>query len=284
MSNGFSIKIFLPDGKPEGLRVIEKSNWNGWGLLCSRVEFGQAKTRPEFSKPGVYILIGPSVGSNLVTAYIGEGDPAGERLKSHAVAKDFWTKFVLFTSKDSNLNKAHVQYLEARLVELASASKRCNLENGNQPARPALSEIDVAEAEGFLGEMLLCFPTLGIDFFETVTKSEEVTSELLRLHAKGVTAQGYESAQGFVIKSGSRAIGTETTSCPPYIVGLRKTLSEKGILKPDGNGLIFSQDFVFNSPSAAGAVVIGGAISGPEAWKDASEKTLKQIQSSAAAE
>ena len=33
---GFSVRIFIPTGEPEGLRVIEKSNWTGQGLFFPR--------------------------------------------------------------------------------------------------------------------------------------------------------------------------------------------------------------------------------------------------------
>lgn len=32
---GFSIRIFLPDGTPDGLRLVEKSNWTGRGIVYS---------------------------------------------------------------------------------------------------------------------------------------------------------------------------------------------------------------------------------------------------------
>ena len=97
--------------------------------------------------------------------------PDADRLpitrEQHAKSKDFWTHAVLFTSKDQNLNKAHVQRLEARLVELATTSKRCVLENVNVPQPPSLSESDTAEVEGFLDDMLLCLPILGYSYFES---------------------------------------------------------------------------------------------------------------------
>src|SRR4051794_18483171 len=110
---GFSIRIFLPDGTPDGLRVAEKSNWTGRAVVCPRSQFADAKARPEFGKAGVYVLRGPSEEGGLSTLYVGEGDPARPRLESHNARKDFWTSLVLFTSKDETLNKAHVQYLES---------------------------------------------------------------------------------------------------------------------------------------------------------------------------
>src|SRR5688500_5590555 len=109
-NKGFSIRIFLPEGAPDGLRIIEKSNWSGRGVVCPRPLLPTAKARPEFGKAGAYVLIGPSEGSDVPRIYIGEGDPVRPRLEQHFAKKDFWTTAVFFTSKDDNLNKAHVQY------------------------------------------------------------------------------------------------------------------------------------------------------------------------------
>jgi hypothetical protein len=144
---GFSIRIFLPDGIPDGLRIVEKSNWTGRGVVCPRSQFPSAKSRPEFGKTGVYILRGPSEAGDLPTVYVDEGAPARPRLDQHFARKDFWTSLILFASKDENLNKARVQYLEARLVELARDAKRCVLENGNTPQLPSCS-VEILESSG----------------------------------------------------------------------------------------------------------------------------------------
>ena len=73
----------------------------------------EAKQRKELSRTGVYVLVGPPEDSGLPRFYVGEGDPIRPRLEQHAAKKDFWTTCIAFTSKDENLNKAHVQYLEA---------------------------------------------------------------------------------------------------------------------------------------------------------------------------
>lgn len=36
MTRGFTIKIFVPDGSADGLRIVEKSNWSGRGIVCPR--------------------------------------------------------------------------------------------------------------------------------------------------------------------------------------------------------------------------------------------------------
>lgn len=165
----YSIKIFLPGGDPDGLRTIEKSNWSGSGLVVPRSLFGEAKQRKELARTGVYVLVGPPEESGLPRIYVGEGDPIRPRLEQHVAKKDFWTTCIAFTSKDENLNKAHVQYLEAWLIALATRAKRCVLDNGNAPQLPSLSEADTADAGGFLAEMMLCFPVLGVGVFSAAT-------------------------------------------------------------------------------------------------------------------
>jgi hypothetical protein len=275
---GFSIRIFLPDGRPDGLKFVEKTNWTGRGLVCPRPRFPAEKTRPEFSRTGVYILTGPSEAGGLPRVYIGEGDPIRPRLEQHHAKKDFWTSAVLFTSKDENLNKAHIQYLESRLVSLAAELKQCVLENGNAPQLPSLSEPDATEIESFLAEMLLIFPVLGISLFERPT---EVAASTLLFYckAKGLTARGYESSDGFVVKKGSQASGTEAPSIQKWMSDQRSFLGEKGVLVPEGDHQVFSQDYRFSSPTLAAAVVLGGIANGRTVWKDKDGRTLKEIQS-----
>lgn len=136
--------------------------------------------------------------------YVGETDDLPGRLDSHNRGKDFWNRVIVFTSKDANLNKAHIRYLEARLIGLATSVKRAELDNANVGSLPPLSEPDTAEAEAFLVEMLLIYPVLGVQVFQ---KAEEQPSSSVRLHLNGkdTKAEGTETADGFVVYAGSLA-------------------------------------------------------------------------------
>jgi hypothetical protein len=282
MSKPYSIKIFLPGGDPDGLRIIEKSNWSGAGLVVPRSLFGEGRQRRELSRTGVYVLLGPPEASGLPRVYVGEGDPIRPRLEQHAAKKDFWTSCIAFTSKDENLNKAHVQYLEARLIALAVQAKRCVLDNGNAPALPSMSEADAADAEGFLTEMLLCFPVLGLGVFSTATVAQ-ARGRTLYLRAKGVEAEGLETAEGFVVRAGSTAVKSEVPSCHAYLKELRAALVDNGVLKASGDGCAFTQDYVFSSPSTAAGVVLGRSSNGRVEWKTKDGQTLKELQDTEAA-
>jgi hypothetical protein len=276
MSHPYSIRIFLPGGDPAGLRTIEKSNWTGAGLVIPRSSFADARSRRELKRAGIYILVGPPEESGLQRIYIGEGDPVGPRLDQHASKKDFWISAIAFTSKDENLNKAHVQYLESRLVELATKAKRCVLDNGNVPALPSLAEAEAADAEGFLAEIQLCLPLLGLSVFTPAAVSS--TKKAMQINAKGIAAKGLPTSEGFVVIAGSGAVIEEVASCPPAVRSMRAALLQNGVLKLNGESYVFTQDYVFGSPSTAASVVQGRSANGRVDWKDSKGRTLNELQ------
>lgn len=275
----FSINVFLPDGTPDGLRIISKSNWTGCGVVCPRALLPEAKKRDEFTRTGVYLLEGPSDQGELPILYIGQGDSIRTRLDQHQLGKDFWTRAVFFVSKDGSLNRAHFLYLEAHLIELAHEVKRVRLKNLTAPTHPKLSEADTADVESFLADMLSILPLVGITAFEkpkTLRREEDLL--YLSAKAKGAEARGYESADGFVVLRGSRFRGDEVPSCLHYLVTIRRELEHQEALVRDALGLLLTQDYIFNSPSTAAGVALGRSANGRTEWKDASGRTLKEIQ------
>jgi hypothetical protein len=277
---GFSVRIFLPSGEPEGLRIVEKSNWTGRGLVFPRALLAEVRERAELARAGVYVLWGPGETGAFQRVYVGGGDGVLPRLDSHAAKKDFWTQAAVFSSKDESLNKAHVQYIEARLLRLAIEARRCEVDNGNQPALPSLAEADAADAEGFLANVLLCLPIVGVDFFEKPKAASGIRELFLR--AKGIEARGYESAQGFVVREGSGAVKAEVTSIHAYLSELRRTLVAQGVLTNDGESYRLAQDYTFGSPSTAAGVLIGRSANGRLEWKDGKGRSLREIQETGA--
>ncbi|SFJ60443.1 protein of unknown function [Planctomicrobium piriforme] len=277
----FSLRIFVVDGDPDGLRLVERSNWIGKGVMFPRALFTQVRNRPEFQQTGVYLLLGPRTQGDGETIYIGEGDPVRPRLESHYAGKDFWTRAVFFVASQGQLNKAHVQYLESQLVNRADAAKRVPLENGNRPADPTLSEADRADMDVFLYNMLGMLPLLGIDAFEQSPAMTKLDMPLLSCQGKGILANGIDTPQGFVVRTGSDASFAEVPSLKehlPNVSKVRADLIDNRVLVRDGDKFKFTQDYTFNSPSLASSVVLGRSTNGRTDWKDANGKTLKQIQ------
>lgn len=279
MSRPTSIRIFLADGTPDGIRVVEKSNWTGRAIVASRTQLSEALKREELAKPGVYVLAGTGEDDDAML-YIGEADVLGDRLRTHASRKDFWTWFVAFASTDENLNKAHVRYLESRLLTLARTAKQWTVENTAAPGEPPLSEADRADADWFLDEMLVIYPILGIDAFEVAAREPTpagAAADLL-LRQRGGEGRGRETKDGFVVLAGSRARATEVDKVRPWLHDLRQQLLAKGVLEPRDGHLIFTQDYRFSSPSRAAAVLVGGNANGRKAWKSADGRPLRDIQ------
>ena len=275
---GTAIRIYLASGGADGVWVVEKSNWTGKALMASRSRYADLRARVDLEGPGVYVLVGPPDGGALASRiYVGETDDLPARLDSHQRSKDFWTKVVVFTSKDANLNKAHIRYLEGRLIGLARAAARAELENGNVGSMPRLSEADQADAESFLHEMLLIYPVLGITVFQRAQEQQSRTGEL-HLSGKGATATGTETSEGFVVHAGARARIDHVPSIHGYGLQLRELLIDNGLLVADGDALRLIEDYVFTSPSTAAMVFMGRAANGRQEWKAVDGRSLKELQ------
>ncbi|MDP2869516.1 GIY-YIG nuclease family protein [Methyloversatilis sp.] len=281
MNKPFSLRIFVADGDPDGLRVVERSNWIGKALMFPRALLPRVKERDELKQTGVYLLIGPREDGEGDLLYIGEGDPVRPRLECHYAHKDFWTHALCFIAAPGQLNKAHVQFLEANLIRMAKAARRVPLDNGNQPMEPSLSEADRADMLVFLENVLGMLPVMGVHAFEKGVQPAAAVTPSLVLRGKGITASGFEASQGFVVRAGSLAVGDTVPSMQQHVRGmydLRQQLIGNGVMARDGDGYRFSQDYVFTSPSTAAAVVLGRSANGRVEWKDAQGRTLKALQ------
>lgn len=167
MADPFTIRIFVPDGDPEGVRLIDRMNWTGLGLVFPRSKWPEVRNRPELQRTGVYILRGYGAEEDLPTIYIGQADGVRYRIENHYAQKDFWDEAIAFVSNSGGLNRAHVTWLEHALVKRATEAGRCHLDNGNAPQEPAMSEAEKADTHAFLKEVLQILPLVGLRAFET---------------------------------------------------------------------------------------------------------------------
>ena len=165
MASPYTIRIFVADGDPDGVKIIDRFNWTGKGFFFPRGKWNEVRKRPEFKFAGVYILLGDS-DTDLPIVYVGEGDGISDRIDSHEKTKSFWSWGVAFVSANRGLNKAHVQWLEFALLEQAKRAGRCTLDNNNAPTEPELTESEKADVQGFLAEILRILPLVGTQVFE----------------------------------------------------------------------------------------------------------------------
>ncbi|TDO64870.1 GIY-YIG nuclease family protein [Sunxiuqinia elliptica] len=280
---GKTIKLFLLDGEPNGRMSCELSNWTGKAYKIPRKQIKESTDRAELQGTGIYILFGKgdSIGRDL--AYIGEAEGIHKRLLQHLSSKDFWNEAIVFISKDDNLNKAHIKYLESRLYEIALEVNRYDLENGNCPPKPKISESDQAEMEEFISNIGLLVNTLGFKIFEELRKSNQTQEEKEKSTfyieaARGANATGQSTNEGFVVmKDSSIAIST-TKSFPKNWEKLRQELIIRKIIIQQDSKLIFGKDYLFTSPSAAAAIVMGRSANGLTEWRLSDGRILKAIE------
>ena len=189
-----TIKLFLPRGDAKSLRTAEISNWTGKAVAAPRTELDELLAREELDKAGVYILIGSDPLTNAPRAYIGEAEVIRDRLKQHKT-KEFWVSAIVFVSKDENLTKAHVRYLESRLLAEAAQVNRFTLEQ-NQAGGSKLPESDREDMEVFLARIRQLLPVLGSDILAPIAQpgAKAQPGGVLSCRIKGAEARGQRTA------------------------------------------------------------------------------------------
>lgn len=286
MNIGKTVRLFLTDGTPGGLVTAEIMNWTGHVIAGPRSDLAALLDRSEAGRTGIYVLLGDDPGAvGGVRAYIGEADDVATRLRIHgrtegSGGKDFWDRVVILTSKDANLTKAHVRYLEARFIELAHGANRVELANGTAPPLLPLPEADVSDMEYYIEQARIVLPVLGINVLrgKTVDRSTSTPPNgktplsspdfIFRINKHGIAATARQVDGEFTVLAGSTARDAWKGSGQGYR-DLHAKLIEDGSLRLRGASAEFTRDVVFNSPSAAGAVVCGRSCNGRTEWQTA---------------
>jgi len=285
MNKGRQIKIYLADGSVTGIRHAEIMGWTGQALSVPRSKVKGLREWEESLKPGVYFLFGVNEETGNDAVYIGEAEQVASRVQQHLPGKDFWNEVVCFTNKDENLTKAHVKYLESRLVALTNQANRYELLNGNQPPQAVLPRGDRDVMEEFIGNIRILIGSLGYRLLEPLVKVNEVTKEQIEavgeittfeLKAKKFNAKGIQTDEGFVVLAGAEAAMEINPSLSKGYAKVRSALIEKGKLTPTNGKLILQEDHLFSSPSQAAAILLGYPCSGPDYWLDEKGVSLKQ--------
>jgi len=283
MKFGKTIKLFLLDGEPNGRMTCELSNWTGKAYKIPRIKIKDCADRPDLLNPGVYLLFGKNeTGKDSV--YIGEAETVLKRLTQHLTQKDFWTEAIVFISKDENLNKAHIKYLENRLFDNAKNVDRYQVENNTTPTQSSIAESDRAEMEEFLENIRILINTLGHKVFEEKREKKSIEKRLQETFyiksSRGADASGEPTTDGFVVFKGSKAAANTVPSMTQNFIRLRNELIDNMVFirSPIGEGIEFSEDYIFTSPSTAAAMVMGRNANGLSEWKLKDGTTLRDFE------
>jgi len=285
---GKKLTIFLIDGLATGPRTIEIGNWSGKAIYSQRSSLSKIMDRGELDRPGVYILKSiPSSESFTERIYIGEAENVKNRLKAHLSnsEKDF-VEFVAFISKDEMLTKAHIKYLESKIITFAREAKSAEIDNDKNPELPSLHEADRSDMEYYLEQIKLILPVVNFMFlvpsvYKNVDQNDKQITEdskMYYLKSKSAEAMLLETEEGFIVLENSQCLKQVQSSLSEGYRKLRERLIETKVLIDDGTMLVFKENAIFSSISAAAAVILGRSAAGPIEWLDSEGITYKQNQ------
>ena len=228
----------------------------------------------------MYLVNSFDTATGQQTLYIGETETINIRTKRF-LKDDDWSQIVFFISKDDNLTKAHIKYLEGRLLDIAGQADRATLVN-KKSSGAKLPESERADMETFLQKMQQLLPVIGIDALLPTVPTDKAQSpqEILHCIIKEHEARAVLTSNGIVVLAGSQAVlqARDSARQYPWITSRRQALLDKKALIKKGERLVFTKDTEFSSPSAAAAVIYGGTANGLTAWKNAEGKTLKALE------
>lgn len=288
---GRSLELYFVDGHPDGMLTAEVFNWTGHVLRIPRTQLAEGLSRPQARQTGVYLLLGQD--DTGTKGYIGETENMSQRIAQHAREKEWWDMAVLITAAGDALHKAHVKYLEARLIEAALQANNGIMDNGNTPVGASLNEAATANMESFLETLHMILPAIKVDFFQSRTRPilpsspkdgglETEPRFFLSLPKHEIEASAILVDQELVVQAGSgvRAKWIGDRKHASNYRKLHEELSDSGIISANHSShATFTQNYAFSSPSAAAAIICGRSENGRRAWKTEAGYTYAEWES-----
>ena len=276
-----TIQIFLPDGDPRGIRVAEITTRIVQVIEVPRSLLQDFLKMPESGQVALYFLFGEAEDGTEQKVYLGQTGDLRARLAKHNKEKEFWERALVLISRTNSLTQTHALFLEWHCLQATRKAARYADENGNsgtKPHTPAPLEADCKEMFE-TGQTLLA--TLGYPLFDPVVKptSSKDADEMFFCKGPDTDGRGLYTEEGFVVLKGS--IGRRE-SVQSFIGAtyhrLRLKLIESGVIREEGETIIFAKDHLFGKPSPAAAVLMGRRANGWEEWKTKDGKTLDSLK------
>ncbi|MES2401670.1 MAG: GIY-YIG nuclease family protein [Pseudomonadota bacterium] len=276
-----TIQIFLPDGDPQGIRVAEITTRIVQVIEVPRSLLQDFLAMPESKQVAVYFLTGEAEDGTDPRVYIGQTGDLEQRLTSHNKLKEFWQRALVMISRTNSLTQTHTLFLEWYSLQACKKAGRYTDENGNngsKPHTPPPLQADCMEIYE-TGQTLLA--TLGYPLFEPVVKPTTPAQEddIFFCKSSDADGRGQYTQEGFVVLKGS--IGRKENV--PSLLGtagerLRSRLLDTGVMRAEGDTVVFEKDHLFRSPSMAALSLMGRTCNGWISWKAADGRTLDAIK------
>lgn len=278
MSRPKTIQIFLPDGNAQSIRIADITSRMVHAIQIPRRRIKQAEQRDEVSRVGVYFLIGPSEEGRKPVVYVGESEDCMNRLRQHNATKDFWITAVVVTSKTHSFTRAHARYLEWHCATKINEASIYRLDNSAELKQPHLQEHTIADLLDSFDSIVTLTSTLGFPLFGQDEDDQLADHRIYTCEARGAKARGRYADNGFWVLKGSTAAASVVASLKERSGdSLRIRLIESGSLAPQGDYLVFTEDYLFSSPSGAAVTVTGRSTNGWTKWIDSDGRSLDSV-------
>ncbi len=294
--HGKNINLFLMDGEVSGRIKCTLANWTGVAYKIPRVDLDLCKQRSDLKQSGVYFLFGIYDINSENVVYVGQAGArnSGEgllyRLQEHRrdPKKDYWSEAIVLTTSNNSFGPTEISYLENRFCELAKNTHRYTVKNADEPNHGNVTEEKESELEEFIEYAKIVVGVLGHKIFEPLTNInithkniEEQNNELniegdrtvYFLMRRGANAQAVQTADGFVLLSGSVLSKEPVKSCSKRYIKMREQYKQY----IDSN-MKTTRDIYFKSPSGAACFVLLSSANGCIEWKTSSGTTLQDME------
>jgi len=273
-----TIQIYLPDGNPRSVRIAEITSRTVQVISFPRSKIDFITTREELCNVGIYFLVGSDEEASKPIVYIGEAEDCKTRIKQHNKSKDFWTKGLVVVSKTQFFTKSHIKYLEWLSYDHAHKADRYIIENTTIPSKPFIPEHIESDLHDNFETIKILVSSLGFAIFDELEIKNK--QDLILCKGKKADATGTYNEDGIVVFKNSKCNLDETKTIGSWLSNKRKTLIDQGLLNMENDTLVFTRDYVFNSPSTAAAVVLGRRANGWIEWKYEDGRTLDEVHRS----
>ncbi len=268
---GKTVTTYLIDGDPKGTQYAFISNKICQMFVVPRSNLSYLNTQEKLQKPAFYILPGEDE-STKPQAYIGETENFRDRVKDHDSKKAFWQKALIFVSKDADMTKVDVQYLEYKAIAEAKKANAFVLSDNKQiPKAPNLPEHQQDSMDEFFKDVKFLASFIGCNIFEIPQAKSE---RLFHIKGRGCNAKGFYSSNGFSVLKGSIIFPAMTPSFKWK--EKRKKMLQDYTAKENGIWVLKS-DKTFSSPSTAADFCTGCCNNGWKVWKDNDGNTLDSV-------
>ena len=268
---GKTVTTYLIDGDPKGTQYAFISNKICQMFVVPRSNLSYLNTQEKLQKPAFYILLGEDE-STKPQAYIGETENFKERVKDHDSKKSFWQKALIFVSKDADMTKVDVQYLEHKAIADAKKANAFVLSDNKQiPKAPNLPEHQRDSIDEFFEDVKFLASFIGCNIFEVSQPKEE---HLFYTKGRGCNAKGFYSSDGFTVLKGSIVA---KTMVPSFNWKEKREKMLQDYTANENGMLVLTSDKTFSSPSTAADFCIGSSNNGWLVWKDNDGNTLDSV-------